>query len=366
MDQDPAPGATGPDPARADLRAPVRGVAPALEALRDEVAGVRLGLATAEAAEAQRAARAVVEQVDDYLLPRLEQLDAPLLMVVGGSTGAGKSTLVNALVRPRSRPPACCARPRAARCWCAHRRTGLVRRRPGAAPAGPGTGAGADAGPGTLRLVEHRACRAGLALLDAPDIDSVVETNRDLAAQLLAAADLWVFVTTAARYADAVPWDLLHAAAQERATALAVVLDRVPPEARAEVAATCAGCSPGRGCDRARLFVVRSARCRTAGCREGGRAAARLARPLAADAEARAAVVRRTLDGALDSLAGRVPALVGAAARRRTRPPRACARRGGLRVRRRPDRRSTRASATARCCAARCSPAGRRSSAPAS
>ena len=70
----------------------------------------------------------------------------------------------------------------------------------------------------------------GLALLDAPDVDSVVETNRELAGQLLAAADLWLFVTTAARYADAVPWDLLRTA-QERGTALAVVLDRVPPEA---------------------------------------------------------------------------------------------------------------------------------------
>ena len=49
----------------------------------------------------------------------------------------------------------------------------------------------------------------GLAILDAPDIDSVVAENRQLAAQLLAAADLWLFVTSAARYADAVPWDFL-------------------------------------------------------------------------------------------------------------------------------------------------------------
>ena len=49
--------------------------------------------------------------------------------------------------------------------------------------------------------------------------------NRQLAAQLLAAADLWLFVTSAARYADAVPWGFLRAAA-DRSAAVAVVLDR--------------------------------------------------------------------------------------------------------------------------------------------
>ena len=54
----------------------------------------------------------------------------------------------------------------------------------------------------------------GLAILDAPDIDSVEERNRALAAQLLAAADLWLFVTSAARYADQVPWEFLKQAAE--------------------------------------------------------------------------------------------------------------------------------------------------------
>ena len=48
-----------------------------------------------------------------------------------------------------------------------------------------------------------------------------------LAAQLLAAADLWLFVTTANRYADAVPWALLDGAAARDIT-VAVVLNRVP------------------------------------------------------------------------------------------------------------------------------------------
>src|ERR671938_982618 len=87
----------------------------ALTVLRDRVAAVRLGLATADRDVARRAARGVVDQIDDYLLPRLRDLDAPLLTVVGGSTGAGKSTLVNSLLgatvsapgvlRPTTRAP---------------------------------------------------------------------------------------------------------------------------------------------------------------------------------------------------------------------------------------------------------------------
>src|SRR5919106_1546812 len=97
--------------------------------------------------------------------------------------------------------------------------------------------------PGALSLVADDAVPQGLALLDAPDIDSVVTENRQLAGQLLAAADLWLFVTTAARYADAVPWDLLRAAV-ERSAAVAVVLDRVPPGPRTRCAAISRRCCP--------------------------------------------------------------------------------------------------------------------------
>ena len=96
---------------------------------------------------------------------------------------------------------------------------------------------------------------AGLAILDAPDIDSVEERNRTLAAQLLAAADLWLFVTSAARYADQVPWDFLKQAA-DRSTAVAIVLDRTPPEAIDTVAAHLARMLASRGLKDSPLFVV--------------------------------------------------------------------------------------------------------------
>ena len=279
----------------------------ALRGLRDAVDGLHLGLATPAQAQASRDARGLVEQVDDYLLPRLTSLDAPLLAVVGGSTGAGKSTLVNSLVgadvttagvlRPTTRSPVlvCAVQDLP---WFEGDRVlpGLAR-----------TTGGGDAG--ALRVVGLPDLAPGLALLDAPDVDSVVTANRDLAAQLLAAADLWLFVTTAARYADAVPWALLRTA-QERATAVAVVLDRVPPEAAREVGPDLRAMLDRADLPDARMFVVEE------GPLIGGRLplavsaeVRRWLHGLATDREARAAVVRQTLDGALDSLGARVAGL---------------------------------------------------------
>jgi hypothetical protein len=287
------------------------GLPDALQELRDRVASAPLALAVPGRDEALRAARGVVDQVDDYLLPRLRDLDAPLLTVVGGSTGAGKSTLVNSVLgatvtmpgvlRPTTRAPVLVCAP-ADRAQFSGDRVlpGLSRT------------TGGEAGPGGLRLVSTDALPAGLALVDAPDVDSVVEANRDLAGQLLAAADLWVFVTTAARYADAVPWDLLRTA-QERGTALAVVLDRVPPEAVGEVAEDLAGMLQRAGLAGARLFVIEERPLPDGLLPEDQVAPLRSwLHGLAADQEQRAAVVRQTLAGALQSLDERVSAIVTA------------------------------------------------------
>src|ERR1700754_5163724 len=206
------------------------------------------------AEDAKRVGAALRSQLDDYLLPRLARLDAPLLVVVGGSPGAGRSTLVNSLVRapvsaagvlrPTTRSPVLVSSPPDLP-WFRQGELlpGLVRT--------PET----SADPRTIQIVSATALGSGLAFLDAPDIDSVVDQNRQLAAQLLAAADLWLFVTTAARYADAVPWALLRTA-QLRGTVIALVLDRVPPEAGDEVTAHLAEMLEDSALDDAPLFVL--------------------------------------------------------------------------------------------------------------
>ncbi len=276
-------------------------VTTALEHLRDELAPARLELELPEAAEARRLRGELVAQIDDYLLPRLRQLDAPLLMVVGGSTGAGKSTLVNSLVgaevsaagvlRPTTRAPVLVCNP-ADLPWFSDDRVLPELSRT----------SGGEAGGRGLELVETAALPAGLALLDSPDIDSVAAENRALAAQLLAAADFWLFVTTAARYADAVPWELLHAA-RERGTALALVLNRVPADATAEVSEHLARMLAERGLPGTELLVVPETRL------DRGLLPAEALAPvrgwldrLAADAEARSALIEQTLAGALASI----------------------------------------------------------------
>ncbi|WP_432125775.1 dynamin family protein [Streptomyces sp. bgisy082] len=216
----------------------------ALSALRDRVAAVRLPLPLPGADRARQNRVELLAQLDDYLVPRLKDPDAPLLAVVGGSTGAGKSTLVNSLVgrrvseagvlRPTTRTPVLVCHPEDHHWFAGMRvlpqltRVWLPRAdedHPVDEPA-PEDNA--------LRVETASSMPRGLALLDAPDIDSLVVENRLLASELICAADIWVMVTTASRYADAVPWHLLRTAKEYDAT-LVTVLDRVPHQVIGEI-----------------------------------------------------------------------------------------------------------------------------------
>ena len=291
----------------------VEALVSAVEGLRDEVERAVLPLEVGSRAPAETSRRQLLQQLDDYVLPRLRAIDAPLLAVVGGSTGAGKSTLVNSVVgalvsrsgvlRPTTTSPVLVHHPDD-RHWFADTRIlpSLAR------VTGQDTG---ESQPGTVRLAESTALPPGMALLDAPDIDSVVSANRAIATQLLSAADLWLFVTTAARYADAVPWDLLRTAA-DRGTAVAIVLDRIPPDAVAEIRPHLAAMLREQGLPTAPIFTVPETTLDAEG-HLPPEAVERLRawlQALAGDARARSIVVGQTLRGAVDSLSGRTSELV--------------------------------------------------------
>lgn len=284
----------------------------ALLELRDGIRAARLPLELPGAALQRATASELVAQLDDYVLPRLATLDAPLLAVVGGSTGAGKSTLVNSLIgrrvttpgiiRPTTRAPVLIHHPDDAG-WFADERI-----LPSLARTWEPTH-----DHGSIQLVAEDTLPRGLALLDAPDVDSVVEENRRLAAQLLAAADLWLFVTSAARYADAVPWEFLRHAA-ERSAAVAVVLDRIPPQAMAEIPPDLGRLMSERGLAQSPLFAVPEVEVDEQGLLPD--ASVQPIRSwlatLAADRASRQRVVEQTLAGAIASIESRAPGIARA------------------------------------------------------
>lgn len=280
------------------------------------------GTAEHGTASARTLLAAMARQLDDYILPRSASVDNPLTIVVGGSTGAGKSTLVNTLlgepltqsgaIRPTTRHPVLLHRAEDEAALSPERFLPTLPR-----TRTFGMNAGSQALPGldpkiarALIPITTSALPQGIALIDAPDIDSVSEENRTLAKELLSAADLWLFVTTANRYADAVPWELLHEAAA-RSIAIAVVLNRVP-EGDEEAIEN----DLRRMLDEAGIHAVLIHTVTEQPRDESGMLApVSLApltlwiRELGADAPARAAIARQTLAGAVETLAGNLQVL---------------------------------------------------------
>ncbi|WP_133898004.1 GTPase domain-containing protein [Streptomyces sp. KS 21] len=308
----------------------------ALSALRDRVASVRLPLPLPGAPRARQTRAELLAQLDDYLVPRLKAPEAPLLAVVGGSTGAGKSTLVNSLVgrqvseagvlRPTTRTPVLVCHPDDHH-WFAGMRVLPDLMRVWAPPGeddplpaphrGSPRGFGNTAATRELRIETVAGLPRGLALLDAPDVDSLVVENRTLAAELICAADVWVMVTTASRYADAVPWHLLRTAKQYKAT-LIIVLDRVPHQVLTEVSRQYGALLTRAGLGDVPRFTVPELPESAGG---GGLLPTSAVAPLfawlahhAQDPAARQYAVGRTALGALDSLGRRMPELASAVA----------------------------------------------------
>jgi energy-coupling factor transporter ATP-binding protein EcfA2 len=189
----------------------------AAEPLLTLARALRLRAASAPGEEREARADGLRRHVEEYLLPRAADLDAPLLVVIMGSTGSGKSSLLNTLAG-RQISPSGVLRPTTRRAVAIGHRDDLGGR------------VAAVAETSGLELRVDDGARRGLVLVDAPDFDSVEAENRDHALELLEVADLVIFVTTATRYADQVPWEVLGRV-RTRGVPLLAVLNRMPPEA---------------------------------------------------------------------------------------------------------------------------------------
>lgn len=183
------------------------------------LAARRLAFPTANPAASARA-RQLHDHLDGFVRPRIADIDAPLLVLLLGPTGAGKSSLLNTIagaevskvgvLRPTTRDAVLYASESDShRILASSRLAAIAKER--------------------LKLAAAPASSDGVAVIDAPDIDSVERDNRELADVMVETSDLCVFVTTATRYADLVPWEVLRRV-RERGLPLVVVLNRVPAD----------------------------------------------------------------------------------------------------------------------------------------
>jgi hypothetical protein len=170
------------------------------------------------------------------VVARAADPDAPLLVVVAGGTGAGKSTTVNTLagqrvaaasvVRPTTRAPVLVAHPDDVDAVAGGRLLAHL-------PRVHGTDDGAGAGE-RLIVRTSSGLPPGLALVDTPDVDSVERANHEVAEDTLADADVWLWFATARTYADEAGAGYLRTA-RDRGISVGLVVTQLQARDRDEV-----------------------------------------------------------------------------------------------------------------------------------
>lgn len=153
----------------------------------------------------------IVSTIRNYLEPRLANRDAPFNVVFVGPTGSGKSTIVNSLAG-RTVSPSGSIRPTTNKPVVFSDEKDKEAAFLGSVDADVATG--------------EVLFSANVSLVDTPDIDSTSVSNHRTALRVLAAADVVVFVASALRYADLVPWEVLRSVT-ERGIPVIHVLNRV-------------------------------------------------------------------------------------------------------------------------------------------